>query len=63
LLRLMTDPTALADGRHRAQQDLACYRVGRMAREYIAVYEAAIRSRKTGARSAPPLGAASAPGE
>ncbi len=43
LLPLMTDPRKLADARLRAGKDLAYYAVDRMADEYLAVYEAAIR--------------------
>ncbi|HMQ92239.1 MAG TPA: glycosyltransferase family 4 protein [Amaricoccus sp.] len=64
LRRLMTDPVALADGRRRAQQGLAYYRVDRMAGDYLAVYEAAIRSRRGPARAAgASLGTSSATGK
>jgi glycosyltransferase involved in cell wall biosynthesis len=46
LLRLMTDAAALEEARRSAQKGLDYYAVGRMAGEYVAVYEAAIRARR-----------------
>ena len=60
----MTDAAAIAEGRRRAQQELAYYRVDRMADEYLTVYEAAIRSRNPAARTGGlRLGTSSAPGK
>ena len=62
MLRLMTDASALAEARRRAQRGLAYYEVDRMAGEYLAVYEAAIRSRHAPARTTGvPLGTSPAP--
>ena len=64
LLPLMTDPATLAEARRRAGEDLAYYAVDRMAGEYLAVYEAAIRSRNAPPRTGGlPLGTSSAPGK
>lgn len=51
LLRLMTDPAAIAEARRSARQGLAYYRIDRMASEYLAVYDAAIRVRNPAART------------
>lgn len=63
LHRLMTDPRARAEARHRARQGLAFYRIERMADEYLAVYEAALRPRRPAAESRRPARPSSTPGE
>lgn len=64
LLRLMTDSKSLAEARRRSRQGLAYYGVGRMAGEYLAVYEGVIRSRDAGVQTTGvSLRTSSAPGK
>lgn len=47
ILHLMTNPKALHDARLKARENLATYRVERMAREYSDVYFSALKGRQT----------------
>jgi glycosyltransferase involved in cell wall biosynthesis len=45
LARLMTDPHELSRMRRSAVEDLGCFQIERMARDYIRVYQSALRLR------------------